>query len=49
MFILKAVAFVIAWTIKIIFGIGLCFFLILMSPILIGGWAMDKTFGENGW
>jgi hypothetical protein len=43
MVILKAVAFVIAWGIKILCVMGMCAAIVLLSPILIGGWAMNKT------
>lgn len=46
---LKAGAFILAWAIKIVSFFGLGLGLILVSPILIGGWAMDKTFGSDGW
>lgn len=47
--ILKSLAFVIAWTISIVTTIGLCIFVVILSPILLCGWAMDKTFGPDGW
>lgn len=47
--IVKTIAFILAWTIKIVAICGLCIGIAILSPVLLGGWAMDKTFGEHGW
>lgn len=43
----RIIAFLIAWPIKIVTYAGMAVLVFALSPILLCGWAMDKTFGDD--